>query len=85
MQTGSLLLRIFVLREREGVSVERNMDSTIKAVTGNTMDTSEEMSPFQAGSIDQLTLDEVCARNIEKLRRRFPEGFSEGKSINRAE
>ena len=32
-----------------------------------------------------ISLDEVCARNIEKLRRRFPEGFSKEKSIHRAE
>ena len=32
-----------------------------------------------------VPLEEVCSRNIEKLRRRFPEGFSEGKSIHRAE
>ena len=37
--------------------MEKNMDSTIKEVKGNTMDTSEEMSPLQAGSIDQLSLD----------------------------
>ena len=32
-----------------------------------------------------ISLDEVCARNIEKLRRRFQEGFSKEKSIHRAE
>ena len=32
-----------------------------------------------------VPLEEVCSRNIEKLRRRFPEGFSEEKSIHRAE
>ena len=32
-----------------------------------------------------VPLEEVCSRNIEKLRGRFPEGFSEEKSIHRAE
>ena len=32
-----------------------------------------------------VPLEEVCSRNIEKLRRRFPEGFSEEESIHRAE
>ena len=50
--------------------MEKNKDSTIKAVTGNTMDTSEEMSPSQAGSIDQLTLDEICALAEENARLR---------------
>ena len=31
------------------------------------------------------SLDEVCSRKIEKLRRRFPEGFSSENSINRTE
>ena len=34
------------------------------------MDTSEEMSPSQAGSIDQLTLDEICALAEENARLR---------------
>ena len=50
--------------------MEKNKDSTIKAVTGNTMDTSEEMAPFQAGSMDQLTLDEICALAEENARLR---------------
>ena len=32
-----------------------------------------------------VPLEEVCSRNIEKLRRRFPEGFSKEKSIHREE
>ena len=32
-----------------------------------------------------VSLEEVCTRNIEKLRRRFPEGFSTENSINRTE
>lgn len=28
-------------------------------------------------------LDEICAENIEKLRRRYPEGFSAERSLNR--
>ena len=31
------------------------------------------------------SLDEVGATNIEKLRRRYPEGFSEERSLNRVE
>jgi NTP pyrophosphatase (non-canonical NTP hydrolase) len=31
------------------------------------------------------TLDEVAIHNIEKLEKRFPEGFSSDKSINREE
>ena len=30
-----------------------------------------------------LSLEEVCAGNIEKLKKRFPEGFSVGASMNR--
>ena len=32
-----------------------------------------------------IPLEEVFERNIEKLRRRYPEGFSSEKSINRNE
>ena len=32
-----------------------------------------------------LSLDEIGARNIEKLRRRYPEGFSAERSLHRAE
>jgi NTP pyrophosphatase (non-canonical NTP hydrolase) len=31
-----------------------------------------------------VTLDEVGERNIEKLRRRYPDGFSAERSLNRA-
>ena len=30
-----------------------------------------------------VSLEEVCSRNIDKLRRRFPEGFSKENSIHR--
>jgi NTP pyrophosphatase (non-canonical NTP hydrolase) len=30
-----------------------------------------------------VTLDEVAMRNIDKLRRRYPEGFDAERSINR--
>ena len=33
----------------------------------------------------EVDLDEVGTRNIEKLRKRYPEGFSVERSINRAE
>lgn len=32
-----------------------------------------------------VPLEEVCQRNIDKLRTRYPEGFSAEKSINRQE
>lgn len=32
-----------------------------------------------------INLDEVFERNIEKLKKRYPEGFSEERSINRTE
>ena len=32
-----------------------------------------------------VTLEEVAMKNIEKLRRRYPEGFSAERSINREE
>ena len=32
-----------------------------------------------------VTLDEVASMNIEKLRKRYPEGFDSEKSINRKE
>lgn len=31
------------------------------------------------------TMDEVAVMNIEKLQRRYPEGFAEGLSVNRTE
>ena len=33
----------------------------------------------------EITPDEVLEKNIEKLKKRYPEGFSPEKSINRAE
>lgn len=35
-----------------------------------------------AESLD-ITLDEICTKNINKLKMRYPEGFSSDKSINR--
>lgn len=35
-----------------------------------------------ATSLD-ITLDEILEKNIEKLKKRFPDGFDENKSINR--
>ena len=32
-----------------------------------------------------ISLDEILGRNIEKLKKRYPEGFSSEKSINRTE
>ena len=32
-----------------------------------------------------ISLEEVFERNIEKLKKRYPEGFSEERSINRTE
>lgn len=32
-----------------------------------------------------VTLEEVCAKNIEKLRERYPEGFDSARSIGRTE
>ena len=50
--------------------MEKNMDGAINAVTGNTMDTSEEMSLFQDGGIEQLTLEDICALAEENNRLR---------------
>ena len=33
----------------------------------------------------EVPLDEVCRRNIDKLRQRYPEGFSAERSLHRAE
>ncbi len=30
-----------------------------------------------------VSLDEICSKNIEKLKKRFPNGFESDKSINR--
>ena len=30
-----------------------------------------------------VSLEEICQKNIEKLKKRFPEGFDSNKSINR--
>lgn len=35
-----------------------------------------------ANTVD-IDLEEIAERNIEKLKRRYPEGFSKNKSINR--
>ena len=32
-----------------------------------------------------VSLEEVCSRNIEKLKKRYPEGFSEQNSLNRTD
>lgn len=39
----------------------------------------------EAATVLGLTLDEVCQANIDKLRERFPEGFSSEDSIARAD
>ena len=39
----------------------------------------------EAAAALDISLDEVFERNIEKLKKRYPEGFSEEKSINRIE
>ena len=39
----------------------------------------------EAAAALDISLDEVFERNIEKLKKRYPEGFSEEKSINRTE
>ncbi|MBQ5328870.1 MAG: nucleoside triphosphate pyrophosphohydrolase family protein [Oscillospiraceae bacterium] len=39
----------------------------------------------EAASALDINLDEVFERNIEKLKKRYPEGFSEERSINRTE
>ena len=37
-----------------------------------------------AAALD-VSLEEVCSRNIDKLRRRYPQGFSEEQSQNRTD
>ena len=39
----------------------------------------------EAASALEMDLEEVLQRNVEKLRARYPEGFSAEKSINRQE
>ncbi|MBQ8788225.1 MAG: nucleoside triphosphate pyrophosphohydrolase family protein [Oscillospiraceae bacterium] len=39
----------------------------------------------EAASALDINLDEVFERNIKKLKKRYPEGFSEERSINRTE
>lgn len=39
----------------------------------------------EAASALDINLDEVFERNIEKLKKRYPEGFSEERSISRTE
>ena len=39
----------------------------------------------EAAEALEIPLEEVLKRNIEKLKKRYPEGFSEEKSINRTE
>ena len=37
----------------------------------------------EAATALDITLDEIFEKNIEKLKKRFPDGFDEKKSINR--
>ena len=37
----------------------------------------------EAATALDITLDEILEKNIEKLKKRFPDGFDENKSINR--
>jgi NTP pyrophosphatase (non-canonical NTP hydrolase) len=39
----------------------------------------------EAASAVDLDLGEIAAQNVKKLRKRYPEGFSQERSINRAE
>ena len=39
----------------------------------------------EAAEALEIPLEEIFERNIEKLKKRYPEGFSEEKSINRTE
>ena len=39
----------------------------------------------EAATVLDIDLSEVFERNIEKLKKRYPEGFSEERSINRTE
>lgn len=39
----------------------------------------------EAATAIEIDLSEVFERNIEKLKKRYPEGFSEERSINRTE
>lgn len=39
----------------------------------------------ELADVHHVTLAEIAWHNIEKLRRRFPDGFSEDKSLHRAE
>ena len=39
----------------------------------------------EAAEALEIPLEEILERNIEKLKKRYPEGFSEEKSINRTE
>ena len=39
----------------------------------------------EAAEALDISLDEVFEKNIEKLKKRYPDGFSEEKSINRTE
>lgn len=39
----------------------------------------------EMADVYHVTLAEIAWRNIEKLRMRFPDGFSEEKSLHRAE
>lgn len=39
----------------------------------------------ECATVLDVTLEDVLARNIEKLKKRYPEGFSSERSINREE
>lgn len=54
----------------------------------NVMKVKEELGDLMhyvvgVASMYGLTMDEVCSYNIEKLAKRFPEGFDKDRSINR--
>ena len=68
-------------------TLKRNSD--VFEIVGYVMPENErEKFPHRMADFEgycELTLEEILERNIEKLKKRYPEGFSTERSINREE
>ena len=62
-----------MIRERKGVSVDNNLDGTINAGTGNTMDTIEEAADYLQNGGKEYIYAITCFSDKGKLLARVKE------------
>ena len=58
-------------------------EPTIQEISRQTGFTPEEIALAETATALDVSLEEVLTRNIEKLKKRYPEGFSSQRSIHR--